>query len=307
MKHSVLITILLIAMFFIAQLIGIAVVSVYSPQTIEVTNDNGQIENQTIYNLPYGLDPPPENNPSSNLISIVVALAVAITLIFFLMKFNAEIFLRLWFFIVIALALGISLNAAVINIPYSTLIVLILAIPLAYFKIFKPNMIVHNITELLIYPGIAAIFVPLLNVFTIIILLIFISLYDMYAVWHSGFMQKMANYQIKTLKLFSGFFIPYLRNKEKVTIVKNKSKSIKSKSVKVNVAILGGGDVVFPIMVAGVVLRQFSLIPALIVALCATLALAGLFYISEKGKFYPAMPFISVGCFIALGIIHWLY
>jgi len=113
--------------------------------------------------------------------------------------------------------------------------------------------------------------------------------------------------ETKEIANILGKSIITMKNKDKISSVKNKSKSVKTKTVKVNVAILGGGDVVFPIIVAGVVLRQFSLIPALIVAVCATLALAGLFYISEKGKFYPAMPFISMGCFIALGIIKWIY
>ena len=76
-------------------------------------------------------------------------------------------------------------------------------------------MIVHNLTELLVYPGIAVIFVSLLtqwspikNLILIIFLLILISIYDMWAVWHSGIMQKMAKYQIDTLEIFSGFFIP---------------------------------------------------------------------------------------------------
>ena len=121
-------------------------------------------------------------------------------------------------------------------------------------------MFVHNATELLIYPGIAAIFVPLLSLVTVSILIILISLYDMYAVWHSGFMQKMAKYQIKTLKVFSGFFIPYLGPKEKALMAKMKnSKSKLLKKIKINIAILGGGDVVFPMIMAGVVLRSLGL------------------------------------------------
>ena len=75
------------------------------------------------------------------------------------------------------------------------------------------------------------------------------------------------------------------------------------KKIKVNLAILGGGDVVFPMILAGVVLRQFGPLSAIIVSICAALALLGLFYISKKGKFYPAMPFISVGCFLGLAIV----
>ena len=303
MKHSVKITILLLTMFFAAQLIGLAVTSIYSPHITQTTDENGNIVNLTSYNIPYGMEPPQGLDPGASLISIVIAIAIAIGAMFILMKFGATILLRLWFFVVIVLALGLALNAFLLNIPYSSLIALIIALPLAFIKVFKRNMFLHNATELLIYPGIAAIFVPLLNIWTVCALLILISMYDMYAVWKAGFMQKMAKYQIKTLRIFSGFFVPYLGNKEREIIrdaKRSNSKKLKNKKIKVNVAILGGGDIVFPIILAGVVLRTLGFIPALMISIGATLALAYLFYISEKGKFYPAMPFISLGCFIAL-------
>jgi presenilin-like A22 family membrane protease len=126
----------------------------------------------------------------------------------------------------------------------------------------------------------------------------------MWAVWHSGIMQKMAKYQIKTLRIFSGFFIPYLGKKER-DLVRNQSKSKRlSKKIKVNLAILGGGDIVFPMILAGVVLRTLDWQHALLIPFGALLGLAYLFYRSEKGKFYPAMPFITVGCFIALAIAY---
>jgi presenilin-like A22 family membrane protease len=42
------------------------------------------------------------------------------------------------------------------------------------------------------------------------------------------------------------------------------------------------------------------LIPALITVAGSTLALFLLFYYSQKGKFYPAMPFISAGSIAGL-------
>jgi len=305
MKHSIKITFVLLAMFLLTQFIGIFVVSQYAPQTIHVTTPEGEIINATSYNLPYGMDPPQDISPRSTLVSIIFAITIAVFIMFLLMKYNAEIFLRVWFFIVVTLAIGITFNSLLFNlIPYPSILALILALPLAILKIFKRNLLVHNITELLIYPGIAAIFVPLLNIWTVIILLILISLYDMYAVWHSGFMQKMAKYQIEKLKVFGGFFVPYLGKKERQMLKQTPKSKLKEKKIKVNVAILGGGDVVFPIILAGVVLRSLGLIPALIVSFGAALALAVLFYISEKGKFYPAMPFITAGCFLGLVIAY---
>lgn len=304
MKHSVKITLLLLIMFFVTQLIGLFVISQYAPQTL--VDQEGNPTNQTTYNLPYGMDPPEEVTPTSTLISIVFAIAIAAFLMFFLMKYKVELILKLWFFIVVTLAIAITLNSFVIGKTYASLFAILIALPLAYLKIFKRGVYSHNLTELIIYPGIAAIFVPILNVWSVVLLLILISIYDMYAVWHSGFMQKMAQYQIETLKVFTGFFVPYTGKKEKGKIAKiAKAKTTKKeKKVSVSVAILGGGDVVFPLILAGAVMNQWGLLSALIVSLGATLALGGLFWLSEKGKFYPAMPFITFGCFIALGIAY---
>jgi len=305
MKHSLTITLILLGMFLLTQLIGLGVVASYAPhieQVVMFNEDNTTtLENITTYNLPYGMDPPQDIEPKSSLLSIIIALVIAIILMILLMRFNAEKFLRIWFFLVVIIALGITLTAALPKFTAASFIAILVALPLAYFKVFKRNILIHNLTEIMIYPGIAAIFVPLVTITTAIVLLILISLYDMYAVWHTGFMQKMARYQIKTLKIFSGFFIPYMNSKDKAGI--KKQGGIK-KSAKVSVAILGGGDVVFPIILASTVMQQLSFWHGFIVSIGATLALAVLFYMSEKGKFYPAMPFISIGCFLALGIAY---
>jgi presenilin-like A22 family membrane protease len=317
MKHSIKITGVLLVMFFITQLIGLVVINQYAPKQIEVIDEQGNVTNMTTYNLPYGTEPPAEIQPTSIweiLISFIIFFAIAVVLMLMLMKFKAEILLRIWFFAVVALAIGITINSFVYQfIPFSQLLALLVAVPLAYIKVYKRNIILHNLTELMIYPGIAAIFVALLLSWTAIpiivvsVILVLISIYDIYAVWHAGFMQKMAKYQINTLRFFTGFFVPYLGEKEKKTLAKAKaSKSKKEKSVKVSVAILGGGDIVFPILLAGVVFIKLGLIQALIISLGATLALGALFYASEKGKFYPAMPFITAGCFIALIIAYML-
>jgi presenilin-like A22 family membrane protease len=305
MKHNVKITIILVIMFFIAQLMGLFVTSIYSQENVPFVDEEGISQNVSTYNLPYGMDPPTEMEPSMSVFSIMVALFIAVTLMLLLMKFNAAIFLKVWFLVVVVLGIALALNATLISFENSALIALAIAIPLGIIKIFQRNLIVHNVTELLIYPGIAAVFIPLLSIPTTVFLLILISLYDMYAVWHAGFMQKMAKYQIQKLKIFSGFFVPYLDKKQRLALKKaKKSKSQKGKQIKVNVAILGGGDVVFPILLAGTVLHTMGLTQALIISVGATMALAGLFMMSQKGKFYPAMPFISAGCLIALTIAY---
>jgi len=302
MKHNIRVTLILLAMFLAAQFIGLYVSTSYLPhQQAVINNQTGQLENRSVYNLPYGFNPPEDVSPTASVISIMISILIAVGIIFLFMRFRAETLLRVWFAFVVMIGIALALNAFLSKIViYSSAIALLIALPLAILKIYKRNIVIHNITELLVYPGIAVIFIPLLNVWASVVLLILISLYDAYAVWHAGFMQKMAKYQIEKLRVFSGFFIPYVKSNSHIASAPKKLQN--KKNMKVQVAILGGGDVVFPIIVSGVVMRYAGLVPALLVAFGATLALAVLFYFSEKGKFYPAMPFISVGCLIGLGL-----
>jgi len=189
-----------------------------------------------------------------------------------------------------------------------------MAVILSYIRVYRRNIIVHNLTELLIYPGIAAIFVSIINIWTAIIILIAISLYDIWAVWHSGIMQKMAKYQINSIGVLSGFFIPYANRKirEKIKLLKLKYKNknipdsvVKKQKIKVNLAILGGGDVAFPLIAAGVMLKTYGLGAALLVVLGASLALLYLFAFGRKHKFYPAMPYLTTGIFAGM-LLYWL-
>ncbi len=304
MKHAWKITAILLLMFLVTQFIGLTVINSYSPIKKTIQTDTGEIENVTITpQLPYGMQPPEMEEKKDFrdvFVSIIISFIIAITLIFVLTKYKFKFIIKFWFFSVVAIALGITLNALLKSFSsYSSLASIIIAIPLAFYKIYKPNIYLHNLTELFIYPGIATVFVPILNITTIIILLIIISLYDMWAVWHSGIMQKMAKFQMEELNIFGGFFVPYLSKKLKDKLKKMKKTNLKKK-VKVSLAILGGGDVIFPIITAGIFLRTFGLLPAILIILGAFLGLSLLFLMSEKKKFYPAMPFITAGMFLGM-------
>ena len=306
MKHNLKITIIILAMFVVTQFIGLAVLhaDIFHLQQ-EV---NGTI--QTVSNPHLSWIQPPEMETNWDFLSIfpslMIAFVIAILLLFFLSKFRVEFVLKAWFFLVVCIALFLTIYAFEILVPFmisptlALIIPLIIALPLAFIKIYKKDFFVHNFTELLIYPGIATVFVLILNIYTIIAFLVIISIYDVWAVWHSGIMQKMAKYQINKLNIFSGFFVPYVSKRVKLKIKKMKKSELKKKKIRVNVAILGGGDIIFPIIAAGVMLKTLGFFPALFVVAGATLGLSYLFFFSEKQKFYPAMPFITAGIFVAM-------
>ena len=308
MKHNLKVTIIILVMFLVTQFIGIYTVNHYLPEKV-VDGEKMNVTDSPA--LPYGMESPqPEEQSEYNQVfgSIILAFIIAIGLLFVLMKFKAEIVLKIWFSFVVLIALGIFFNTVLPESSYSSWVALIIAAPLMFFKVFKRNIYIHNFTELLIYPGIAAVFAPILNLWTIVALLVVISAYDIWAVWHSGVMQKMAKYQMEKVKVFSGFFLPYLSKRMKNKIKKMKKselKKLQKKGVRARVAILGGGDVVFPIITSGVVLKTLGFIPAVLTILGALAGLSYLFFFAKKQKFYPAMPFISVGLFVGMGL-GWL-
>ncbi|MBI2581537.1 hypothetical protein HYV87_00215 [Candidatus Woesearchaeota archaeon] len=284
MKHNITMTIILLSIFLLAQFIGIAILHNYID--VSKSAETGKTE---FKDLPIGERPPVQEKTS--FIPIIIAILIGTGFLFLLMKYNLIWIWKGWFLLAAFFALTIAWDAFLPKI-----VALVMAGVFALWKVFRPNVLVHNITELFIYGGLAAIFVPLFNLFSVIILLVLISGYDAYAVWKSKHMIALAKSQAKA-KIFAGLMLPY-----KLGGMGKPNPRLKIKKVKVKAAILGGGDIGFPIIFAGVVLKEIGLWQSLIIPFGALLGLAVLLWKGKQNKFYPAMPFISAGCFIALGI-----
>lgn len=285
MKHSITMTVILLVTFLLAQFIGIAIL--YNYIDFPKSAETGKTE---FKELPIGERPPVDERTS--FFPIIVAVLVGTSFLLLLMKYNLIWVWKVWFLLAAFFALAIAWNAFL-----PTAIALILAMVFSLWKVFRPNVLVHNITELFIYGGLAAIFVPLFNLFSAIVLLLLISAYDAYAVWKSKHMITLAKSQAKA-RVFAGLMLPYKLGK----MVKPKP-GMKMKVKKVRTAILGGGDIGFPLIFAGVVLKEMGLWQSLIIPFGALAGLAVLLWNGKENKFYPAMPFISAGCFLALGAV----
>ena len=301
MKHTLKITLILVALFFLSQVIGLAITERYLEREITPGGDIN-VTARPIYIGGQEFERPPIEGPSS-LIYIVIAILLGTVLIFLLMSFKKMMWWKVWYLLAVIMTLAIAFGAFI----QQTYIPLVLALILGVWKVFKPTVIVHNITEVFVYGGLAAIFVGVVRyVWVAFLLLAVISVYDMIAVWKSKHMIKLAKAQTKQ-KIFAGLSIPYKMIKEAKKSVKGGVKK------KVNIAILGGGDIGFPLIFAGVVMMNLmfkesiliSFLKTLIIPLFVSIALFVLFIKGEKNKFYPAMPFLTIGC--AAGyLVIWL-
>ncbi|MBI2564974.1 hypothetical protein HYV79_03210 [Candidatus Woesearchaeota archaeon] len=280
MKHSIPITFILLLMFASIQVIGIFVIKEYIDE--EETQKQGEIIWNDLPSIAGVELERPELTPMQAIIFVVFALVAGTALFFLILRWKIFFLIKLWFFIAILLCTYITLGAFMPSI-YS----IIISFLLTSIKLWKPNILIHNVSELLLYPGLAVIFVPLLSLLSVFILLIILSCYDMYAVWKSKHMIALAKAQSEQ-NVFAGLSIPY-KFPKKIT------KTIKKSETRT--AILGGGDIGFPLLFTGVVLVYQGLLKAFLIIPFTTIALAVLFFLAEKNKFYPALPFLSIGCF----------
>ncbi len=295
MKHNLKVTVLLLFSFILAQFVGLFVMSHY----IQISEVDGTrfVEYKEV---PF-VGPPPEVNQTLSFIPIVIAVLAGTAIIFIIMKLNRPEIFRYWVSLVVFLTLTISFFA-VISTLFSNVfsgfpggpifLAVLLAGFITFFKLFRPNIFAHNISEIFIYGGIATIFVPLLNLVSVTILLLLISLYDAIAVWKSKHMITLAKFQADS-RAFSGLMIPY---GAEVAKPKKRKKALLSFGTA-KTAILGGGDIAFPLMFAGVVMKNYGLMTAFLIPVFVTIALALLLLKGKEDRFYPAMPVLTAGCF----------
>ncbi|MBS3131501.1 hypothetical protein J4212_03670 [Candidatus Woesearchaeota archaeon] len=307
MKHTLKITLMLVFFFMIAQLIGLAITNKYIDH--KAIEERGRIE---FKDLPLSFERPQietESDYRNAMFGIIIAVIIGTALLLALIKFRQFNLWKVWYFLAIAFALTFAFAAYI-----QQYIALAIAIALTLAKIFRPNTFLQNITEIFIYGGLAAILVPMLNILYVSILLVAISVYDFIAVFKTKHMVTLAKFQTQS-RLFAGLMLPYKRPEKGTEIRMKPLREGENTKQENKIAVLGGGDIGFPLIFAGVVMKSLMLsnteimgfLITLLIPLFAAIALFFLLAKGQKDKFYPAMPLISIGCFIGYGVILLLF
>ena len=323
MKHEFKVTIFLILLFLASQAVGLLILK---SSLVEVVGEDG-IRAVVFDEAKVG--EVPQLSGLGFLLYVGIGVGIGTALVLLLVRFKKANWWRAWFFLAVLIAIDYALKTF-LNEGVAALIAFILAV----WKIYRPNVVVHNSTEVLMYSGIAVFLVPLLNsvnnapvlgiagnVFWAIVLLLIISVYDFIAVFKSRHMVSMAKFQTDS-KVFAGLLIPYSSSEGQAI---RKAPGVKSAAQKApkdlklpglsaperKNAILGGGDIAFPLIFSGTVLYwlansmplQDALMRTFIITATTAVSLTLLFVFAKKDKFYPAMPILTAGCLVGYGII----
>ncbi len=210
-----------------------------------------------------------EDEGLESLMEIISILAFLTVIILITIRLKIRRVWKVAYFTGIVIALTITLY------PLLKEMSLMTAVITALLKMKIKDNYFYNITEILIYGGIGAVITPLLNPITGVALLIIISLYDIYAVYYSKHMVIMAKEQKKE-GFFPGINIKIGREQ----------------------AILGGGDIAFPLVFSGIFIA--NPLRSILIILGAAMGMCILLTKGKKGKYYTAMPITSAGCITGL-------
>lgn len=265
-------------LFICAQVVGLVITREYLPIR------KGVVAVQELPDVAGFSMERPDVAPQEGFLIVTMAIIIGTVIMLGIVSLGWVWLWNIWFFVSVSLLLHIALAPFI---SYS----LFVAVVLAALKTWKKSSLVHNATEILLYGGLAAIFVPILkSPWVVLALLGVLSVYDFIAVWKTKHMVKMAEFQMAN-KTFGGLMLQYGRGK----------KHGKGK-VTGGIAILGGGDIGFPLLFLGTILYERGMTSSLVALLFVVAALSIMLWQSEKGKYYPAMPFLTVGCLVGFAV-----
>jgi presenilin-like A22 family membrane protease len=158
---------------------------------------------------------------------------------------------------------------------------------LLYWWLRAPNIFSHNLLMVLGLAGIGAILGLTLKPEVVVLLLLFFSVYDFIAVYKTKHMIKMAKSMAES-GVIMAFIIP-----PKIASLKKNPREIKLGG---RFVVLGGGDVVFPLILATSVLSK-GFLEVLIVSIFSLIGLGFsflLFSTQKEKKPMPALPPIAL-------------
>lgn len=319
MKHPWSTTFILLGLFVVSQIIGLWLLQ--ENMSLEETESGLVVDHKDTV-----IGAHPQLSGWQSVLYVMTGVLLGTVILLVLIKFGQVQLWKVWFLLAVFLAQAVAFGVFLPGV-----VALVLSLILALLKVYKPGPVVHNLSEMFLYAGIAILLVPILDIFWMLVVLLLISLYDMWAVWHTKHMVQMAEFQ-KGSKVFAGLMVPKSEKKVLHTTKKQAKPLQKTGPSKGRAtAILGGGDIAFPLLFSGTVLQQlavggsvelfsglpfafpifsfatfsleFAFLLSLLITFTVGISLFLLFYYAEKSRYYPAMPFVSAGCVAGLAMV----
>ena len=163
-------------------------------------------------------------------------------------------------------------------------LILVIVLVVNWWK--KPSILIQNVCVILAIAGIGSALGLTLEPETVIAFLVIFSIYDVIAVYKTKHMVEMAKEMIKNRAIL-GLVVP--------PNISSFSAPLKEIRTGGKFLVLGGGDIVFPLLLCSSLI-PFGVLKSLIVGLFSLIGLSVSFYLflsQKKRKAIPALPPIA--------------
>ncbi|MDY6769681.1 MAG: presenilin family intramembrane aspartyl protease [Candidatus Nanohaloarchaea archaeon] len=225
-------------------------------------------------------------------------LVAATALLLLLYRWHRELLVKLWFSSALILTAFILFNAFLPALPAAAFTAVF-----AVLRFRTGDMLLRNALDTVPFAGTGALFGSLLSLRAVLVFAGLLAVYDYIAVNHIGHMQTLAKAGAAS-DMFMGFQYP---KHGAVQEAGSEAVTVDRDGGEVQVGMLGGGDVVLPMVLAVAVAPLFGAAASVAVVAGSAAALL-LFLVAiqqvETDRFYPAIPVVGSGA--VLGLVLYL-
>ncbi|MFC2068741.1 presenilin family intramembrane aspartyl protease [Chloroflexota bacterium] len=193
----------------------------------------------------------------------------------------------------IFIALGLSLPVFVAG---------IVAVAVSSFYLIIPKIWLHNLLMVVALASMATVFGILFVPWTIILLMLVISVYDVLVV-RFGYMMWMVK-RLSVSEVLPAFIIPMTKPGWNLSL---RAVNLFDEEKEKEFSILGGGDIAFPLLLIVSVFFTSGFFGSIVVALFALLGLGAAYWVQQKqfkGKPTPALPPIALLSIVGFLVVY---
>lgn len=232
------------------------------------------------------------NNQAVSGLYLVGLVVVATFLMLMLYKYRFGSLITVWFYS----ALGMTLLLFFLSFLPIIIGIAVMAVLLT-LRIKSKNLWTRNIVDIFSYAGAGAFFGTMIGPIPAAIFLGVLALYDFVSVYYTGHMISLAEEGMGS-DTFMGVIYP--KEDESVEDIEFKKQEDveEDDAKKINIGVLGGGDIIVPMIFSISLLPSFGAVSSFLSSAGALAGLYFLFEMMEEEKFYPAIPFIATGSMI---------
>jgi presenilin-like A22 family membrane protease len=174
--------------------------------------------------------------------------------------------------------------------PQSFILDVAAAIAFSLWRIFRPGVLIQNLTIALTIPAIGALLGTSLGILPSLIFIVLLAAYDFVSVFITKHMIYLAKEVMSRPSAFA-LSLPY-KFKKPVVIQRGNEKIRK----KFHVFQLGSGDLAIPLMFAVSVMTSYGIVRALVTVIGSCISFFFMFYFfTKKPRALPAIPIICAG------------